>query len=144
MGRLEEPVMSKTFIFLVAILFVLTIVQVKPYSDPPKKGEDAGEEDMETTTEPTADEEKPDAGERKKRESPKKEEEDMESTTEPWNDGDYGDEEEKTPRKKRDAGEEDMETTTEPTADEDKPDAGEEDPSKKEKVPKSRMVPNHI
>merc|ERR1711936_7117 len=143
MGRLEEPVMSKTFIFLVAILFVLTIVQVKPYSDPPKKGEDAGEEDMETTTEPW-DEDEPDAGERKKRESPKKEEEDMESTTEPWNDGDYGDEEEKTPRKKRDAGEEDMETTTEPTADEDKPDAGEEDPSKKEKVPKSRMVPNHI
>merc|ERR1711936_1479484 len=119
----EEPVMSKTFIFLVAILFVLTIVQVKPYSDPPKKGEDAGEEDMETTTEPTADEEKPDAGERKKRESPKKEEEDMETTTEPW------DEDEP------DAGEEDMETTTKPTADEDKPDAGEEDPSKKEKVP---------
>merc|ERR1711936_966111 len=88
MGRLEEPVMSKTFIFLVAILFVLTIVQVKPYSDPPKKGEDAGEEDMETTTEPTADEEKPDAGERKKRESPKKEEEDMETTTDPWDEDD--------------------------------------------------------
>merc|ERR1711936_1488039 len=109
----EEPVMSKTFIFLVAILFVLTIVQVKPYSDPPKKGEDAGEEDMETTTEPTADEEKPDAGERKKRESPKKEEEDMETTTEPWDE----DEPDAGERKKRESPkkeEEDMESTTEP------------------------------
>merc|ERR1711936_1056262 len=96
----EEPVMSKTFIFLVAILFVLTIVQVKPYSDPPKKGEDAGEEDMETTTEPTADEEKPDAGERKKRESPKKEEEDMETTTEPTADEDKPDAGEEDPSKK--------------------------------------------
>merc|ERR1712055_342064 len=85
--RLEESAMSKTFVFLAAIVFVLTFVHATPVfydtkpgfnsteEDPPKKEQlessgpihhgmvDAGEEGLGTPTEPTVVEDKPDAGE---------------------------------------------------------------------------------